>query len=115
MDRHHVISKLPSSRPGSQPREDDENHEASNGSGVAVEESEIQQHSSPPSVTQPVVKTPGKRGRKKKDVTAQNKSSKPVPGTTEESTPTVSEDNESEADCSLMDDGYTVNSKVFAR
>ena len=114
MDRHHVISKLPSSRPGSQPREDDEKHEASNGSGVAGE-SEIQQHSSPPSATQPVAKTPGKRGRKKKDVTGQNKSSKPVPGTTEESTPTVSEDNESEADCSLMDDGYTVNSKVFAR
>ena len=114
MERHHVISKLPSSRPGSQPREDEENHEASNGSGVEGE-AEIQQHSSPPSASQPVVKTPGKRGRKKKDVTAQNKSSKPVPGTTEESTPTVSEDNESEADCSLMDDGYTVNSKVFAR
>ena len=113
MERHHVISKLPSSRPGSQPREDDEKHEASNGSGVEGEP-EIQQHSSPPS-TQPVVKTPGKRGRKKKDVTAQNKSSKPVPGTTEESTPSVSEDNESEADCSLVDDGYTVNSKVFAR
>ena len=114
MERHHVISKLPSSRPGSQPREDDEKHEASNGSGVEGEP-EIQQHSSPSAATQPVVKTPGKRGRKKKDVTAQNKSSKPVPGTTEESTPTVSEDNESEADCSLMDDGYTVNSKVFAR
>ena len=111
-----MISKLPSSRPSSQPREDEDNHEASNGSGEAVAgESEIQQHSSPSAATQPVVKTPGKRGRKKKDVTAQNKSSKPVAGTGEESTPTVSEDNESEADCSLVDDGYTVNSKVFAR
>ena len=111
-----MISKLPSSRPSAQPREDEENHEASNGSGEAVAgESEIQQHSSPSAATQPVVKTPGKRGRKKKDVTAQNKSSKPVAGTGEESTPTVSEDNESEADCSLVDDGYTVYSKVFAR